>query len=153
MQTTAISLGRPKWEMPRLIDQVLSGLQNPGQGGGVFASVQDDSSIIGRMDKVLAHPFQVGFSDSMSLVLLCGGSIMLIAFLVLLLMPPVHLRTTSASAAARAEDNQAREAAAAGSSDEGSHRAPVEAVVGDPGTGPEGRHAGAVATEEQQDPR
>ncbi|MET0521123.1 MAG: MDR family MFS transporter, partial [Jiangellaceae bacterium] len=53
-------------------DQVLAGLQNPGQGG-VFASVQDDSSIIGTMSSVLAHPFQVGFADSMSLVLLTAG--------------------------------------------------------------------------------
>jgi hypothetical protein len=132
-------------------DQVLHGLQDPGQGGGVFRSVQDDSSIIGQMDKVLAHPFQVGFADSMGLVLLCGGAVMLLAFLVLNLLPAVELRTTSASAAARAEDNQARAAAAA---DEGAHRAPVEAVVDDPvGAEPEGRHAGATATDEVPDPR
>jgi EmrB/QacA subfamily drug resistance transporter len=93
-------------------DQVLAGLQDPGRGG-VFASVQDDSSIIGRMDAVLAHPFQVAFAESMSLVLLCGGLVMLVAFLVLLLMPAVELRTTSASAAARAEDSAARAAAEA----------------------------------------
>ena len=110
-------------------DQVLAGLQNPGQGG-VFTSVQDDSSIIGRMDKVLAHPFQVGFSDSMSLVLLCGGAIMLVAFLILLLMPPVELRTTSASAAARAEDNAAQAAASSGP-DEGltGHRSRPSSVT------------------------
>jgi EmrB/QacA subfamily drug resistance transporter len=135
-------------------DQVLSGLQNPGQGG-VFTSVQDDSSIIGRMDKVLAHPFQVGFSDSMSLVLLCGGAIMLIAFAVLLLMPAVELRTSSASAAARAEDNAAQAAAAEAEAEAGSHRAPVATVVGEdteavPG---EGRHAGATAADEVPDPR
>jgi MFS family permease len=90
-------------------DQVLAGLQNPGQGG-VFASVQDDSSIIGQMSDVLAHPFQVGFADSMGLVLLSGGVIMLVAFAVMLLLPPIELRTTSASAAARAE--QAAQAAA-----------------------------------------
>ena len=79
---------------------------------------------------------------------------MLVAFLVLLLMPPVELRTTSASAAARAEDNQARSEAAAAASGEGAHRAPVEAVVGESaGTEPEGRHAGATASEELQDPR
>ena len=84
-------------------DQVLAGLADPGRGGGVFASVQDDSSIINQMATVIAHPFKVGFADSMSLVLLCGGLAMLVAFLVMLLMPPVELRTTSASAAARAE--------------------------------------------------
>lgn len=90
-----------------LNDQVLAGLHGGAQGGGVFASVQDDSSIINQMSSVLAHPFKVGFADSMSLVLLCGGSVMLLAFLILLLMPAVELRTTSASAAARAEQAQA----------------------------------------------
>jgi EmrB/QacA subfamily drug resistance transporter len=82
-------------------DQVLSGLQ--GKSTGIFTSVQDDSSIISRMSSVLAHPFKVGFADSMSLVLLCGGLVMILAFLILLLMPKVELRSTSASAAARAD--------------------------------------------------
>jgi EmrB/QacA subfamily drug resistance transporter len=86
-----------------LNDQVVAGLSGKSQGGGVFASVQDDSSIITRMSSIVAHPFKVGFADSMSLVLLCGGSIMLLACLILLLMPKVELRTSSASAAARAE--------------------------------------------------
>ncbi len=83
--------------------QVLAGLADPGAGGGVFASVQNDSSVINRMSSVVSHPFKVGFSDSMSLVLLCGGCVMLLAFAVLLLMPDVELRATSAGAAARAE--------------------------------------------------
>jgi EmrB/QacA subfamily drug resistance transporter len=86
-----------------LNDQVLAGLSGKAQGGGVFEAVQNDSSIINQMSAVIAHPFKVGFADSMSLVLLCGGSVMLLAFLILLMMPPVELRTTSASAAARAE--------------------------------------------------
>ncbi len=84
-------------------DQVLTGLQDKVPGGGIFASVQDDSSVINEMSSVLAHPFQVGFAESMSLVLLSGGAVMLLAFLILLLMPAVELRTTSASAAASAE--------------------------------------------------
>jgi EmrB/QacA subfamily drug resistance transporter len=148
-------------------DQVLSGLQNPGQGGGVFKAVQDDSSIIGRMSPVIAHPFKAGFSESMSLVLLCGGLVMLLAFLILLLMPKVELRTSSASAAARAEDSAAADQAAADQAaagqtavDGGTHRAPVATVVADgqgetaePEPGPtEGRHA-APATEEAPAPR
>ena len=144
-----------------LNDQVLSGLQHPGQGGGVFNAVQDDSSIIGRMSPVIAHPFKVGFSDSMSLVLLCGGLVMLVAFLILLLMPKVELRTSSASAAARAESNAA---AVETPVDGGAHRAPVATVVGDdpddldesvslePGVA-EGRHAGPTSAQETQDPR
>ena len=63
-----------------------------------------------RCPAVLAHPFKVGFADSMSLVLLGGGCVMLIAFLVLLLMPKVELRATSAGAAARAEQRAAEAA-------------------------------------------
>jgi EmrB/QacA subfamily drug resistance transporter len=125
-------------------DQVLSGLKGQASGG-VFKAVQDDSSIITRMAPVLAHPFKVGFADSMSLVLLCGGSVMLLAFLILLLMPKVELRTTSASAAARAENNAAQAAV------QTSPQAPVQAT-GD-GTAnevaPEGgshRAAGPVLT-------
>ena len=127
-------------------DQVLAGLRNPGQGGGVFTSVESDSSIIGRMSSAVAHPFQVGFADSMSLVLLCGGCVMLIAFAVLLLMPAVELRATSASAAARAEHDAGQsgpsappvEAPLAG----GAHRAEVPVVTTVAGTHERGRHVG-----------
>ena len=96
-----------------LNDQVLAGLQDPSQGGGIFASVQNDSSIIGRMADSLSHPFKVGFADSMSLVLLTGGLVMLVAFAILLLLPDVTLRSTSASAEAQAARNQvARDAQA-----------------------------------------
>ncbi|MDQ6642335.1 MAG: MFS transporter [Actinomycetota bacterium] len=87
-----------------LNEQVLAGLQHPGQGSGVIASVQNDSSIINTMANVLAHPFKVGFAESMSLVLLSGGSVMIVAFFVLLLLPTVELRATSAGAEARAEE-------------------------------------------------
>jgi EmrB/QacA subfamily drug resistance transporter len=129
-------------------DQVLAGLRHPGQGGGVFAEVQDDSSIIGRMSSVISHPFKVGFADSMSLVLLCGGCIMLLACLVLMLMPHVELRATSAGAAARAED--------AGGS--GPSAPPLDPATG---TGTEstgqglrapGAHAAAVPVAETQEP-
>ncbi|MBV9830379.1 MAG: MFS transporter [Marmoricola sp.] len=115
--------------------QVLAGLQGKSSGGGVFAAVQDDSSIIGKMSAVLSHPFKVGFADSMSLVLLTGGCVMLIAFLVLLLMPPVELRATSASAAARAEHDAAQavsaEAPCDTSRDGGAHRAPGPVDAGE----------------------
>ena len=51
----------------------------------------------------LAHPFKVGFAESMDIVFLCAGLIGLLAFLILLLMPKVELRATSASAAVRSE--------------------------------------------------
>jgi hypothetical protein len=120
----------------QLNEQVLSGLRSHGQGGGVFASVQNDSSIIDRMSSVLAHPFKVGFADSMSLVLLCGGCFMLVAFAVLQLMPRVELRATSASAAVRAEHDAGRTGPSAPPLDTeeahgvGAHRAEIPVVVG-----------------------
>ncbi|NYD42559.1 MDR family MFS transporter [Nocardioides panaciterrulae] len=82
---------------------VVGSLQHPGTGGGVLARVQDDSSIIGRMDATLAHPFKVGFADSMSTVFGIASAAAFVAFLILLLMPAVELRATSASVAARSE--------------------------------------------------
>lgn len=80
---------------------------------GYFMAVFATSSVLGpRMSSTPAHPFKVGFADSMSLVLLCGGSVMILAFLILLLMPAVELRKTSASAAARADQAEADAAAA-----------------------------------------
>ncbi|CAI9418541.1 MDR family MFS transporter [Nocardioides sp. T2.26MG-1] len=69
----------------------------------LIAQVQDDSSVIERMDPVIAHPFKVGFAESMDLVFLLAAGVGVLAFLILLLLPPVELRATSASAAARAE--------------------------------------------------
>jgi len=133
-----------------LNDQVLAGLRSPGQGAGVFARVQDDSSIIGRMSPIVAHPFKVGFAESMSLVLLCGGGIMLLACAVLMLMPDVQLRTTSASAAARAEHDAGQSGPAAPPVDAptrgGAHRADVPIRTGEaPVEHPRGRHVGPPA--------
>ena len=82
---------------------VVQQLQHPTPDGGVLAQVQDDSSIIDRMNHVIAHPFKVGFADAMSTVFLIAGLVGVLAFLVLLLMPRVELRATTASAAARSE--------------------------------------------------
>ncbi len=135
-------------------DQVLAGLRHPGQGGGIFTAVQNDSSIINRMSSVLAHPFKVGFADSMSLVLLSGGCMMLLAFAVLLLMPDVELRKTSASAAARAERDAGQAGPASPPLDPaapaagGAHRADVPVLTDDvPGDHPRGRHMGAFREE------
>lgn len=83
--------------------QVIRELDHPTPGGGILAQVQDDSSIIDRMDPVLAHPFKQGFADSMARVFLIAGGVGFVGFLILLLLPPVELRATSASVAARAQ--------------------------------------------------
>ncbi|MBZ5737253.1 MDR family MFS transporter [Nocardioides mangrovi] len=76
-----------------------------GPSPDLIAQVQDDSSVIDRMDPVIAHPFKVGFAESMDHVFLLAACVGVVGFLILLLlMPPVELRATSAAAAARAED-------------------------------------------------
>jgi len=91
---------------------VVESLQQHAQGGGIFAQVQSDSSVINTMAPVLSHPFKVGFAESMSSVFLWAGLLMGVAFLVLLLMPPVELRNQSAAAAAREEETAARQGTA-----------------------------------------
>ncbi|HEU5038549.1 MAG TPA: MDR family MFS transporter [Nocardioides sp.] len=67
----------------------------------LVAKVQDDSSVIDRMDPVIAHPFKVGFAESMDTVFLLAAAVGAVGFLLLLLLPAVELRATSASVAAR----------------------------------------------------
>ena len=93
---------------PESLDgRVVRELTDPSPGGGVLAEVQDDSSIIDRMDPVLAHPFQVGFADSLTRVFRLAGFVGIGAFLILLLLPKVQLRETSAASAVRAEGGNA----------------------------------------------
>ncbi|MGC4109239.1 MAG: MDR family MFS transporter [Nocardioides sp.] len=82
--------------------QFVASLQ--GHGHGQFISqVNDDSSFIQKLSPALAHPFKVGFAQSMDIVFLCAGLIGILAFVILLFMPKVELRATSASAAVRSE--------------------------------------------------
>ena len=78
-----------------------------GLDPSVIAKVQDDSSFIDNLPAVIAHPFKVGFAESMDQVFLLAAGVGVLAFLILLLLPPVELRATSASAAARAEADAA----------------------------------------------
>jgi hypothetical protein len=90
---------------PNSLDgQVVASLHGRGGAhGGVLGQVQDDSSIIDRMNPVLAHPFKAGFAESMDTVFRIAALVGVLAFLVLLLLPRVELRATSAQAAARAQ--------------------------------------------------
>jgi EmrB/QacA subfamily drug resistance transporter len=78
-------------------------LQHPSAPGGLLGQVQDDSSFIQKLSPVLAHPFKVGFAESITIVFLVAGLVGILAFLILLLMPKVELRATSAQAALRSE--------------------------------------------------
>jgi EmrB/QacA subfamily drug resistance transporter len=86
------------------LDQQLAvSLQDPSAPGGLLSQVKDDSSFIQKLSPVLAHPFKVGFSESMDTVFLFAGLVGVLAFITLLFMPKVELRATSASAALRSE--------------------------------------------------
>jgi EmrB/QacA subfamily drug resistance transporter len=82
--------------------QFVQSLQSHGHGQ-FLGQVTDDSSFIQKLSPALAHPFKVGFAESMDLVFLCAGLVGVLAFLILLLMPKVELRATSASVAVRSE--------------------------------------------------
>jgi EmrB/QacA subfamily drug resistance transporter len=71
----------------------------------------NDTSFLQHIDSVLAHPFKVGFSDSMSLVFLVGACVLVIAFVLSLFLKEVPLRTMSGLETARAEEAAAVDAA------------------------------------------
>ena len=76
----------------------------------------DDTSFISRLSDVVAHPFKVGFSDSMSVVFLIGALVVAVGLVVVWFLPQLELTDRSASQA-RADETQAEaiaeEAAAA----------------------------------------
>ncbi|MBA2953688.1 DHA2 family efflux MFS transporter permease subunit [Nocardioides sp. MAH-18] len=74
-----------------------------GLDPSMIHQIQDDSSFIETLHPAIAHPFKVGFAESMDLVFQLAAGVGVLAFLILLLLPPVELRATSASVAARAE--------------------------------------------------
>ncbi len=67
--------------------------------GNVSSSAINDTSFIQHLDKALARPFQVGFSNSMDLVFLVGAGVLVIGFVMLIFLPELPLRTQSAMAA------------------------------------------------------
>ena len=78
---------------------IVQGLANP-KGGGNMNAVSEDSSVIGRLPKAIAHPFEQGFAQSMDHVFFLAAGIALLGFLTLLLLPKIELRSQSAMAAA-----------------------------------------------------
>jgi EmrB/QacA subfamily drug resistance transporter len=69
----------------------------------LLAGLSEDSSVIARIDPVLAHPIKVGFSNAITSVFWITSGLGLLAFLVLLGMPDMELRRESAAVAAAAE--------------------------------------------------
>jgi EmrB/QacA subfamily drug resistance transporter len=87
-------------------------LQAAGSGNADL----NDTSFISRLAPVIAHPFKVGFSDSMSTVFLMGAAIMVVGFVIVLLLPeiprPARPPSQARAAEAQAEAGAAAEAAA-----------------------------------------
>ncbi|MFI1914509.1 MDR family MFS transporter [Nocardia sp. NPDC020380] len=65
--------------------------------------VLNDSSVIQKLNPVLAHPFKVGFAESLSTVFLITSGVTLLAFVLVLFWKEVPLRTTAGLTAAAAE--------------------------------------------------
>lgn len=72
-------------------------------GGSLEGVSLDDSSFIGHLDPRLARPFLVGFADSMSLVFLIAGVLVVAGFVLLLFLKELPLSRQSAMAARQAE--------------------------------------------------
>ena len=61
------------------------------QGGGDLS----DTSFIQQLPAYLAHPFKVGFSDSIDMVFLIAAFVVAVGFFVFLLLPQLALSTKS----------------------------------------------------------
>jgi len=105
------------------------------QGQKLSSSGLNDTAFLKHADKNLAHPFFVGFSNSMDVIFLLAAAVMLIGFLLLLRVEEVPLRTMSgiqaqqADAKAVSDRNAAAAAAAEGQDDAASD----DAASNDPG--------------------
>ena len=89
---------------------------HPDQAATLQAASQgnadlNDTSFISRLAPVIAHPFKVGFADSMSIVFLMGAAIMVIGLVIVFFLPEIPLADRSGSEA-RAAEAQAEAGAA-----------------------------------------
>jgi hypothetical protein len=80
----------------------------------------NDTAFLGRLDKTLAHPFLVGFSDAMDTVFLVAACVLVLALVLSSSMKEVPLRTVSgqqarAQAAAAAPTSTLETSSLAGS--------------------------------------
>ncbi|MCW0213768.1 MAG: MFS transporter, partial [Pseudonocardia sp.] len=81
--------------------QILSAIQ----GGNASATgVLNDSSFLQTIDPRLAHPFLVGFTESMTLTFLIVAIVLVLAFVLVLFVKELPLRTMSGNQARLAEE-------------------------------------------------
>jgi EmrB/QacA subfamily drug resistance transporter len=77
-----------------------------GKGGNL-----NDTSFLHSIDKALAHPFLVGFSNAMDLVFLVGACVLVLAFILSLMLKEVPLRNVSGQQARAAAEHTSSAAA------------------------------------------
>ncbi len=77
-------------------------MQQAASGGGT--SSLNDTAFISKLASALAHPFKVGFSDSMHVVFWSASGVMVVGLIIILFLPELPLRAHSAVAARAAED-------------------------------------------------
>jgi hypothetical protein len=83
------------------------------KGQKLPAANLNDTSFLKHADKRLAHPFFVGFSNSMDVIFLLAAAVMFIGFVLLLYVKELPLRTMSGIQAQHADAKEARERDAA----------------------------------------
>jgi EmrB/QacA subfamily drug resistance transporter len=105
--------------------QFLAQLKASQSGGGSagFAAALSDSSFVKVIDPALAHPYLVGFAQSMSAVFLVAAGVLVLAFVASWFMPHVELRSNAAFAQSRADHAASGDDSAAAGSEGGADRA------------------------------
>ena len=64
--------------------------------GSLGGQLTIDSSFLSKIDKIIAHPYQVGFVNSTHVVYVCGSICMVVAFALVMMIKQTPLRTMSA---------------------------------------------------------
>jgi EmrB/QacA subfamily drug resistance transporter len=86
--------------------------QNPGQlqtlQQAQSGSALNDTSFLGKLSAVVAHPFKVGFSDGIQVVFILAAAVMLVGLIVVFFLPEIPLSRRSAQQQ-RADDVLAAE--------------------------------------------
>jgi EmrB/QacA subfamily drug resistance transporter len=86
--------------------------QNPGQlkilQQAQSGSALNDTSFLGKLSAVVAHPFKVGFSDGIQVVFILAAVVMVVGLIVVLFLPEIPLSRRSAQQQ-RADDVLAAE--------------------------------------------
>ncbi|MDT7613203.1 MAG: hypothetical protein QOF00_650 [Pseudonocardiales bacterium] len=115
------------------------------QAGGANASgVLNDSAFLQTIDPRLAHPFLVGFSDSIVLTFIIVAAILAVAFILVLFVKELPLRTMSGAQAA------AQEAAEAAAGPAGVTMTAEAATAGFAAVAPAPTTVGAAAAEAER---